>query len=133
MQTWEHARVGLSVTHDGVFSENAIVSSVLDRAGRLILLSTMERGKTVEEISSETGIPLSTCYRKAAELTKDRILVIERMVMSAAGKKYAIYRSAIDAIRIELNQGRMSVSISPNPEMAERLRTAWLAQPIAPN
>lgn len=116
-----------TVSGFGLFSQESLLSSVLDPAGRKILVCTMDRGKTVEEISAATGIPLSTCYRKIAELSREQVVVIERMMMSGAGKKYAIYRSAVASIHIDISQDNVRVSISPNPDVVARLQRAWVA------
>jgi hypothetical protein len=114
-------------TDMGLFSQEAVVSSLLDGSSRKILMSTIEAAKTVESISAETGVPLSSCYRKIADLVSERMLVIERMVMTPTGKKYAIYRSAISGIHIDMGRGRIAVSVMPNADVTEKVRSAWLA------
>ena len=113
---------------EGLFTPEAVVALLLDAPSRRIVMSTIQSGKMVEEIRAETGIPLSTCYRKVAELVKENVLVAERMVMTTAGKKYAIYRSAIAGVRIDVRKGAMDVSVLPNPEVAGRLQMAMLAK-----
>jgi len=108
-------------------SPEVVVALLLDPHSRRIVMSTIERGKTVEEIQAETGIPLSTCYRKVAGLLGSHVLFVERSILTASGKKYALYRSAIASIRIEMRLGDLSVSVSPNPEVAEKLRLEWLS------
>jgi len=116
----------------GLFSQEEIFSALLDVSNRKIVMSVIERGKMVEEISEETHVPLSTCYRKVADLAKCRILVIERMVMTPTGKKYAVYRSAIAGVHIDVGHGQMSVSVLPNAEVSDKLRAAWLTRQANP-
>lgn len=116
----------------GLFSQEDIFFALLDEPSRKIVVSAIERGKMVEEISEETHVPLSTCYRKVAELARSQILVVERMVMTPTGKKYAIYRSAIAGVHIDIGRGQISVSVLPNSDVAEKLRTAWLARQSNP-
>jgi hypothetical protein len=129
MQSSEYASASSMATTDGLglFSQDAIVSSLSDPSSRAIVLCTMEEGKTVAEISAETGVPSSTCYRRIAELSKDRILVMERMVLTREGKKFARYRCAAAGVHIDVGHGKVSVSVSSDPAVLEKLRSAWIS------
>ena len=48
--------------------KDALLQSMADEFARKILLSTMLRAKTIQEIAEEDRIPISTCYRRVHEL-----------------------------------------------------------------
>jgi len=111
----------------------ALVQALADEYSRKIMLSTIPSPKSVEDLSTEDGIPLSTCYRKVTELTEDHILVVERMIMTPAGKKYAIYRATIEGVHVDMGPGSLNVTVKPNPEAAAKLQSAWLASRLEAN
>lgn len=132
MQALENTAERSAETGTGLFSQEAVVTSLMDTSSRKILMSAIDEAKTVESLSADTGVPLSTCYRKITEMVKDRIMVVERLVMTPTGKKYALYRSAISGIHIDMGRGQLTVSVMPNAEVAEKVRSAWLSQRLLP-
>ena len=113
------------------FSQEAVLGAIVDPSSRKIWTATVAKGKTVEEISKETGIPLSTCYRKVGELVRDLVLVVERMVMTPTGKKYAIYRSAVEGAHVDIGPESMAFSVKENAAVAEKLRAIQLARRLS--
>lgn len=113
--------------HFGTPSNEALLEAIAEKFSREILLSTMESGKSIEEISVEQKIPLSTCYRRVAELVEKGVLVVERIVITGTGKKFSIYRAAFRGIHIDVASGRMNVQTQVNEDAVERLRSRWLS------
>ena len=113
-------------------SDEAILEAVGDRFSREIMASTMQVAKPIEEISYELKIPLSTCYRRVAKLTESGVLVVERTVVTASGKKFATYRAAVKEVRIEVTPDRTEVRTEVNEDAAERLRIRWLSARYIP-
>ncbi len=102
----------------------AIVEAVSDTSSRAILNSTVPSGKSIEEITTESGIPLSTAYRRVHELCAKGLLVTERVVVTSRGKRCSIYRSALQGAKIDIEFDRVRVVGVPNadiPDLASRL------------
>jgi hypothetical protein len=105
----------------------ALVQGLADEYSRKILLSAIPSAKSVEDMSRENDIPLSTCYRRVHELLDAQMLVIERIIVTADGKKYEMLRSAYRALTVSFDSGIMKVDAIVNEDVAEKLKRLWLS------
>ena len=93
---------------------NAVLWAAGDEYARKILASTLSSGKSVEDISVETGIPVSTCYRRVHELLTLDLLKLEKIVITDTGKKHETFRSILKDAKISLTStGELFVDITP--------------------
>ncbi|MDA4120925.1 MAG: hypothetical protein OK404_00785 [Thaumarchaeota archaeon] len=109
----------------------ALVQGLADEYSRKILLSAIPVAKSVEDLSRENDIPLSTCYRRVHELLEAQMLVIEKIIITADGKKYELLRSAYRALTVSFDSGIMKVDATVNEDVAEKLRRLWLSMRVA--
>ncbi|MDA4132939.1 MAG: hypothetical protein OK454_07420 [Thaumarchaeota archaeon] len=93
-----------------------------DEFSRTILSTSVLRGKTVDEICEEEGIPQSSCYKRMRRLVDEGAMVVERMVVASTGRKYAVYRSAFARVDVTLAGGMLSAYATLNPAVADKLR-----------
>jgi DNA-binding Lrp family transcriptional regulator len=105
----------------------ALVEGLADAYSRNILLAAIPQAKSVEDLSKENGIPLSTAYRRVHELLRAQLLVVERMVVTPEGKKYELLRSAYREIRVNFAGGQLKVEATINEDVAEKLRRLWFS------
>jgi predicted transcriptional regulator len=77
-----------------------------------IIMSTMDTGKTVPQISRENNLPLSSTYKKINRLYKAGILSIDKVSIEDNGKKVLYYRSRIRAIECSLNEKGLAVHLT---------------------
>jgi len=122
-----HDGIEDAVAHGFGFS-GAILSALGDESSRKILTSAIARGKTVEEISAEQNLPLSTCYRRMRNLLSGGLMILERTVVTPAGKRYAVYRTTFSRAAIGFNGGEIAVEVTPNMDIIEKLRRKWLSE-----
>jgi len=108
-------------------TSNAILSALGDEFSRRILLSAIASGKTVEEVSAEQNLPLSTCYRRIRQFVDEGLMILERIVVSTTGKKYAIYRTSFSEAVVRFNGGEVSIDIIPNADVLDKLHSRWLS------
>jgi len=106
----------------------AILGALGDESSRRILTSAIASGKTVEEISAEQNLPLSTCYRRMRNLQKGGLMILERTVVTQAGKRYAVYRTSFSRAAISFNGGEIAVELTPNMDVIDKLRRKWLSE-----
>ena len=104
----------------------ALVQGLADEYSRKIILSAIPKAKSVEDMSRENDIPLSTCYRRVHELLDSQILVVEKIIVTPEGKKYELLRSAYRAVNVTFDGGVMKVDAMINEDVAEKLRRLWL-------
>jgi len=118
---------GGPASHDFGLS-GAILSALGDESSRKILSSAIASGKTVEEISAEQNLPLSTCYRRMRNLLSGGLMILERTVVTPTGKRYAVYRTSFSRASISYNGGEISVELTPNMDIIDKLRRKWLSE-----
>jgi DNA-binding Lrp family transcriptional regulator len=92
-----------------------------------IILSTIPKGKSVEDLSKENDIPLSTCYRRVHEMLDSGILIVERIVITPDGKKYEILRSTFKGFSVGFEVSGVVVDASINEDIADRLHRMWIS------
>jgi DNA-binding Lrp family transcriptional regulator len=103
-----------------------IASAMSDELSRRILFSALSAGRSAKEISVEQAVPLSSCYRRIRELVDQGLLLVERIIVTAGGKRYALYRSSFRTVEMFADFDEVSVSAELNAEVAEKFRQKWL-------
>ena len=93
--------------------KQAILQVLADKYCKLFLQSTMYTPKSAIEISSETGIPISTVYRRIQLLCDNKLLSISGTI-SECGKKYFLYKSKIKSISLLCDCSSVQIEIVPN-------------------
>lgn len=111
----------------GLQSSNSILDALGDEISRRILTSAIASGRSVEEISAEQNLPLSTCYRRIRHLVDEGLMILERLVITQAGKRFAIYRTSFSDVAIRFYCGEVAAEITPNLEVLDKLRTRWMS------
>ena len=104
----------------------SIVQALSDEYSRKILLSAIAGAKSVEDLSRENDIPLSTCYRRVHELLEGGVVVVEKIIVTPDGKKYELIRSSYRTVSIDFENGTMRVSVLVNEDVADKLRRLWI-------
>ena len=102
------------------------MQGLADDYSRKILLSAIPKAKSVEDMSRDNDIPLSTAYRRVHELLDAQILIVEKIIITPDGKKYELLRSAYRAINVSFDGGQMKVEATINEDVAEKLKRLWL-------
>ena len=103
---------------------SAIIKAMSDEFSIKILESVVSEGKSVVEIRSETGVPLSTAYRLVHGMTEAGLMVLERVVVTGTGRKYTIYRATFSRISVDFDDSDCKVQGTPNwsvPDIMYRL------------
>ncbi|MBI3859364.1 MAG: helix-turn-helix transcriptional regulator [Thaumarchaeota archaeon] len=106
------------------------MQGLADEYSRKILLSTIPTSKSVDDISRENDIPLSTCYRRVHELLDSQIIVVDKIIVTGDGKKYELLRAAYRSVTVSFEDGMMKVEAVINEDVAEKLRRLWLTMKV---
>jgi len=93
--------------------KNALIEIVSDKYCRAILEDIMYKPKSVIEITAQTGIPISTVYRRIQTLCDNKLLSISGSI-SHDGKKFFIYKSKIKSINAKFDEGKTKVEMILN-------------------
>ena len=108
MQTLLHGR---KIEEDD--KKQGILEIISDKYCRVILTATMEKPKSATEITYDTGIPISTVYRRLQTLHDNKLVRISGSI-SEDGKKYFLYKSKVKAISTNFNGDFIEIEIVPN-------------------
>jgi hypothetical protein len=120
-----HGNMAATTVLNGTFAR-CVLEALADEFSRRIVSSTVDEGKTVQEISLEQAVPLSTCYRRASELAERGLLMVERIVVTGEGKRYAVYRSSFRTVQITSDLVVTSATAEVNPDVSEKFHRLWL-------
>lgn len=101
------------------------VKAISDELSKRILVSVVSQGKTAQEISVEQALPLSSCYRRIRELVEQGLLVVERIVVTAEGKRFALYRGSFRSVEMAADFREVMVTAELNEEVANKFRLKW--------
>jgi Fe2+ or Zn2+ uptake regulation protein len=105
--------------------QDALISALADEYARRIILKTINRAYSVEDLSRDENVPISTAYRRVNELKEVGLLTIEKTILTDEGKKFELYRSAFRTIHIDLNQGEIVIDADLNEDVGTRLSRLW--------
>lgn len=92
----------------------AIANALIDKYSRKILNSTMKNSKSVMDIMREQEIPMTSAYRRIKSLQDNKLIKIEKSVVTDDGKRYYLYRSTLKSVVINYIDGNLYVDITLN-------------------
>lgn len=94
-----------------------VMEALADAQSRSILFSIIKQGKTAMELSEEHRIPLSSVYKKIADLEEIALVRIDRWILSDNGKKFKIYKSRISKADVSIKKPEPVIILTPNEQV----------------
>ena len=91
-----------------------VIEMLADAESRSILFSVIKSGKTAQELSERHKIPLSSVYKKLADLEELSLLRVADWQISEKGRKFKIYKSRIKQAEITIKRPEPHLSLLPN-------------------
>ncbi len=91
-----------------------VIEALADSESRAILFSVIRTGSTAAELSDKLKIPLSSVYKKLADLEELTLIKVEKWLLSDKGRKYKVYRSRISKAEISIKKPEPVLTLSPN-------------------
>ena len=91
-----------------------VIEALADSESRSILFSTIRQGNTAAELSQKLKIPLSSVYKKLADLEDLTLIEVERWMISDKGRKFKIYKSHISRADILIRKPDPVLTLVPN-------------------
>ena len=93
--------------------QDNLLDILSDKYCREIIESITNKPKSVIEITDETGIPMSTVYRRIQTLHDNNLLRTSGTI-TEDGKKLFLYKSKVKGIQCNFKDGEVEVEISLN-------------------
>ena len=81
-----------------------VIESLADSESRAIIFSIVKKGSTAAELSYKLKIPLSSVYKKIADLEELTLIKVESWNISDKGRKFKVYRSRIKHAEISIKK-----------------------------
>ena len=91
-----------------------VIEALADSESRAILFSIIKKGSTAADLSDKLKIPLSSVYKKLADLEKLTLIEVEKWELSDKGRKYKVYRSRISKAEISIKKPEPVLTLIPN-------------------
>ena len=91
-----------------------VIEALADSESRAILFSVIKKGSTAAELSNKLKIPLSSVYKKLADLEELTLIKIEKWMLSDKGRKYKVYRSRISKADISIRKTEPTLTLITN-------------------
>ena len=91
-----------------------ILEIMADKYSRDLLRITQDLPKSALGMSQETGIPISTVYRRIQRLQDAGVVRVSGEI-NLEGKKHFLYQSKVKAISSKVTGEFINVEIIPNP------------------
>ena len=91
-----------------------VIEALADAESRAILFSIIKSGKTAAELSQKLKIPLSSVYKKLADLEELTLIEIEKWMLSDKGRRFKVYRSRISKADISIKKPEPILILAPN-------------------
>jgi predicted transcriptional regulator len=103
---------GVSIDQEEKIEE--ILQIMADKYSRDLLKITLDCPKSAFKIAQETGIPISTVYRRIQKLQDAGIVRVSGEI-NLEGKKHFLYQSKVKEISSKINGEFINIEIVPNP------------------
>src|SRR6476646_9593707 len=104
--------------------KKAISTASADDEMIKILDSVGNQAKSVRDIISEKDIPYTNAYRKTKWLLAEKLLVIDKIIITQEGKKFSLFRSVLSSINVKYESNEILVeaeqNFNPKIKMMER-------------
>ena len=81
-----------------------VIESLADSESRAIIFSIVKKGSTASELSHKLKIPLSSVYKKIADLEELTLIKVESWNITDKGRKFKVYRSRIKHAEISIKK-----------------------------
>ena len=91
-----------------------VIQALADAESRAIIFSIIRKGKTASNLSDSLKIPLSSVYKKLADLEALTLIKVEKTILAENGKRFKIYKSRINKAEISIKKPEPTLSLSAN-------------------
>ena len=91
-----------------------VIEALADSESRSILFSIIKKGMTASELSGRLKIPLSSVYKKLADLEELTLIEVEKWMISEKGRKFKMYKSRISKADISIRKPEPVLNLVPN-------------------
>lgn len=97
-----------------------MVTVLGDAESQRILSLVVKEPLTTLKVATELGLPVSTVYRKVGQMREAGLLLVDRFVFGADGKREAQYACAFSEIRFKPGAEGLEVEVTFSQKALEK-------------
>lgn len=91
-----------------------VLHDVIDKVCYKVIVSIIEKPKTVIQICYENNLPLSSTYKKIRKLEKYGLIYIDKIDIDDRGKRVIHYKSRIKSLEFNLKKDGLLLHFDKN-------------------
>jgi hypothetical protein len=104
--------------------KNALLTALADEEMVKIMNCVMNQSKSFNDITAENrDIPHTTAFRKTKWLLNNEFLIVDKIIITPAGKKFSLYHSTLKAINVKYENNNVIVEAEQNFDIPKK----WVA------
>jgi Fe2+ or Zn2+ uptake regulation protein len=101
--------------------KRALLTALADEEMVNIMNCVMHHSKSIKDIILENnGISHTSAYRKIKWLLDEGLLIVDKIVITSAGKKFSLYHSTLKAIHVRYEDNNVIVEAEQNSDVAKK-------------
>ncbi len=101
--------------------KHAILAALADGEPQKILDSAMYESKSVNNIVHETEISHTTAYRKIRWLVEEKLLVVDKIVITEDGKKSTLFRTILKTFTVKYEYNNVIIETEQNVDILRKV------------
>jgi predicted ArsR family transcriptional regulator len=114
-----------------IMDPNYVSRLITDEYVMKILVSTLNKPMSAQQLALKYEIPIAVCYRKMKELLAADLIQKEKKVLTSKGKWVQLYRSKVKSAYVFLEKGELRVRLElADFETPEMDRSVQVIEPM---
>ena len=99
----------------------AILAALADTDLQRILNAVMYQSKSANEIVRETNISHTTAYRKIKWLVDEKLLIVDKIIITEEGKKSSFFRTVLKSFNVKYEYNNVIVEAEQNVDTLRKI------------
>jgi DNA-binding Lrp family transcriptional regulator len=92
-----------------------------------ILNVVMYQSKSANEIAKETDISHTTLYRKIKWLVDEKLLIVDKIIITEEGKKSSLFRTVLKSFNVKYEYNSVIVEAEQNVDTLRKVTERFLS------
>ncbi len=105
----------------------AILTALADIDLQKILNVVMYQSKSANEIAKETDISHTTVYRKIKWLVDEKLLIVDKIIITEEGKKSSLFRTVLKSFNVKYEYNSVIVEAEQNVDTLRKVTERFLS------
>lgn len=99
----------------------AILAALADTDLQRILNAVMYQSKSANEIVRETNISHTTAYRKIKWLVDEKLLIVDKIIITEEGKKSSLFRTVLKSFSVKYDYNEVIIEAEQNVDILRKI------------